>query len=1259
MNEREGHSNQGDSELILVQSGLTYKALNPKLGGGDIFMTQEGVDNPQPSQANINQGPKTPEETVAHLARVGAKRELDQSQVPVGELPLGFETWPIDLQKAFREEQRDRLAAGIPQQPSIVPEVPPPALSFGRPTEETFPDQRSLTQEQFVSLSNFRREATEQQEQAIRDDIELMWNLDPQELTPEAKTYLMQFAKEIDEELEKGEKPQLTITNELKQVLLSNGISQELIDKYKDEKPEVLVAMLVARNEVHFLSQLKPLSDPEEIEAEREEVESPPLAKPATHEPEEPIPDASLSEVEKRMAQQRLERAGSIRKLLAPIRELYSGILSDKESRRNLEEGLSRDLGRPFKVEDVDSFMRGIMPSVEEMEAMIARDQEERRTSREPIYVPNSLEELAQLVMNRATPEYRLDDGTGHRGEKCLFNEDGSVSTVHFLDWARKNYMLTHLNSPTTEVDFFSGTATNVRTEGLGSVISFGEITFTESYFLKDVRDSVTGEVTHREHSDEYQALREQMLWEVYLLQLQRNPAVMYVLNQRAEREKMLNALVAANVLNPLTRGDFVTRILTMPSMQAKTILDLDPTSKGRELLAKLDGNFAMGTATREALAAYINITDYEMLVKILGKDAVLFTYEYEKYDSWTGERDKDGKMNETALDVDAAEKRAQWFYSEEDVERLRAQGITVRRGDVKLYKIKNGKKGEEDPRNGQPDPEFMKYVNVYLTPTPDQRQQDEMRERIRLSIMKRNGISYREAQIAELMAYSMSQINGVAARNDTDSVGFDWWTRVTNFLDKRKREKSPTRNASYGSEFNMEGVKRIGLNFFEAARDIRGRSVRKIIQGGEGGDVHIQDDPLKNTVAYERGDVARPADANGEGEVRYIKFYAVYDHDDPSGHFKKGDFQKDVDGNYMLVEDSSHKVTSYAIEESGVVFKDIDGNLVNIDPQQAMAKVEIEKVSDPIEFEQDVQKQFLPNHLMTAAEIYQWVFERTGYNLPELVIGRDARNEPILDWKKLDAIKHGIDHDIRYAISTWGKINFGERHREWEQVEIRDDQGRLQGKVRQKDGTNKIEALDDDYYVLDKFGRRTGKRADPEKYLQIREMSRLESMFGYPALVYIKKEIERHGLSEVKIKRRIEDGSEQDLPDEITVKDPKTGESITLNIAAATNPEYIGKFRIAVFQGVIDYYKAAEIEEHRTFGSGVRHYDFMDTTNLKAALVAGGLAEPEQVELISDQTDIGNIKLFLEKLGFDTGGGAFEGVFKSLTAIVRATVAE
>lgn len=1198
--------------------GLTTKPLDSTLGvGGNIFMPEEGKrDIPQPQEAEIAK-PKTIEDTVAHLARIRVEGEKAKPLGPDG-LPLEFGSWPLAMRKAWMEKQRDSAGQQLLEQ-QITPREDPHAIS---------PAQKKALDNVYIILE---------------DD-------------PEA--FADAYVRAIDTLSQKRAEPIVhgDAINLIEQVLqkAQGQIPEESIERFRQRARKALeltppeftrkarriikdVAREPQRLERKAAKRVSEEPAPEPQPQQQEPSteggggEEPPErpAPPTEPTPEEPQgngeggdnggekppvppegqePHDEISERERRIAEDALNRAAQYQRILAPIRE----VLQNPETIRSLREaGITTS--DPEKIlEQAFDF------------AKLERNIEERQRGKEPIYVPKSLEELAVLVMNRATPEYRK------KGDKRLLNykkdEQGrdtdiveSVNTVNFLDWARNNYFLVHLNNPTAPVNFFSDIATTVKSEGFGSPISFYEMTFTDSYYLKEERDE-QGNVIGQVENDEYKALKTQMLMEVFLLQLQRNPAVSYVLQSRFEREKMLNALAEAFFTAPLTRSDFFETIFSQPSMHGKSIYDLDPSIKdGGELQAKIEGNFLMGDATREALAAYINIFSYEQLVKILGPDAPLFKYAYEKWNMVSGKPEEGTEV--TAVDTTALDKpdkrKNQWFNEDGSLKLFAVD----ENGRYVIIKDEHGKDLRDeygDPMykkdlEGKPHPDFMKYVNIFLTPTPDQRQQNEIRERIRLSIMKRNGISYREAQIAELMAYSMTHIYGIAARNDTDSVAFDWWTRVQNFLDKRKREKSPTRNAPYGSKFNMEGFKRIGLNIFEGVRDIRRRSLREIIQGGTGEHIDIKGNPLKNDVDYERNE-------NG-----LIIFF------DP----QTGEKIERVHAQSHEVLHINRTENGKEIIETEVIFKDENGEVLDIGEYRAKVK-KPEKVKDPVGFRQAVQQGFLANHLVTGSKIYEWIMYKKELALPEIVTGYDTHGNPIVAWDKINEIKGVLEHDFRYMLSTWQEINYAERNVEWEKVEVRNEDGYLVS----KDG----EELDEDWYVLDEKRKRTDRRADPDTYPRAREMSRLENMFGADALEFIQAEIERNGLN-------VGD-------DVITVTDERTRRQVKVNISQASNEDdkIRRKFATAVWQGAFDYLVASEILAHRTRGSGDAYYDAETLKKAFDALRVGQILEPDQIKNIRKETNTGTRRIYGQDFGyaFATGGAAgvwkvFEMMFKDI----------
>ena len=1160
------------------ENELTSKANSSNLGVGVNIMAENG-EGPKPEQSEgVPKRKITPSETPDILA--GHK------------LPAGFDKWPADLRGFYLDSIRRQ---GATTEVTLDKDGPKVTVKEGANKEDEQKEEK-ITEEKFqmwsrIILKQLPKEEAAKYARRIKETSKLK---------PEfAEKRLLKIAEDISKALDEAE----------------NRSAEQAIPKTPTEE--------------------------EAPQKAATEALAPAETTPAPN--EEPEDLSGLSEHQKELFQriidQQIERRRMYSKLEA---EFAEALLKDPDFTNKVKEAFGGEIPSFDKVLPQDKF--------DEADAQRRRAVLNSIKEGQPIYVPESLEEVAKLIMNKALPEYRLDRGDGQRGEKCLLKEDGTVNTLNVLDWARDNLFKAHMSNPTAEVSFFSDIATQIRSEGFGSPIGFYELTFTDSFFLKEVVDKNTGEVLRdvngnkvTKENKEYKALKDQMLMEVFLLQLRRNPAVALFLQNRGEREKLINTLGSAFALNPDTRSDFLVRTLTMPSMAGETIIDrsamVDDAEEGA-LVAKREGNFLMGDAVRQALAAYIHIYDYEQLADILGKDSPLFQY---AYDVWNGYEAKPlGKQDYTPEDVSlkdpkkakkAYSRKDVWYYTKEDVETIQREfGVTVKVGDAKLYEldkkrklipIKDGNEIKKDsngnemyklkPVGGEIHPDFLKRLNVFDGPTPEERDVNELRERIRLSIMKSNGISYREAELAELHAFSMGELDGVFAKDDTEAVTHEWWARLLHFQNKRNRERSETRHSSYGSKYNLEGFRRIGLNMLEGVRDIRGRSLQKIILGGEGRDINVRS-ALKNNVDFER-----------DADSHLIKFV------DQEGNEVVGPSVRSAttvrEHRIEIRDEQPHEVVETRIE-----YKDENGNTVDIG--DLVPKVEAKPIEDKVEFKSDEQKYYVTNHVITGSRIYEWMMEDKRIDAHKLVIGYDAFGNPIIDSKLANEIRDGIEHDLRYMLSTHQEINYGEKSIEPKRIYVRDEKTR---RLKTKDG----EELDEDWFILEN-GKRTDRHGAPEHYVEPTVMTKMESMFGAPAAKYIQAEIEKRGLD-----------NDKEGPGNIFIEDSRTGEQVRVNLTMASASE----FRTAVWLGAFDYLNASEIESHRTRGSGYAYHNSTQLLRAKDGLIYGEILDAWEVNMIARATKTENGRIFLEDVGESVASGALPGLFKALRVFAGGVV--
>lgn len=436
--------------------------------------------------------------------------------------------------------------------------------------------------------------------------------------------------------------------------------------------------------------------------------------------------------------------------------------------------------------------------------------------------IPESLEDLAMLIMKSEGAQWK----TG--GKRELLDGEGKVNKENFLSWARKRMIEVHEFSPTETVDFFS----RIFVKSRWSQVSLADMVLTGSYFLEKRKDKIiipasleeargnqgvdlVKDSTTLHRNEDYEALKKQLLMEAFLFNTSRNNHVEYVANQFSESE-LAKTIYKLYTPNTFTRSNFLETIMSMPSMRDK---EGEVLKEGSEIQDKLEKNFKMGQATRRLLLAYYYIYDDEMLKKLFkDPDSALFTEEYDKIDA-------DGNVVE------------------------RRKGTNIKGNDGKKYNregwYENGRIKLSDANVRR---QYLEFINVFTAPGPQKSEAiiEEVRERMVQSVMREMGLDYDEAKYAEAWAFSMTKWTGLGAKNDTGAVGHDAWTKALNAQEYRIRQMAEHRNALYGNIFNMLGMKRLGLNWFEGIRDESGRTIIEVIQGGEGSDMSKLDVALK-----------------------------------------------------------------------------------------------------------------------------------------------------------------------------------------------------------------------------------------------------------------------------------------------------------------------------------------------------------------------------------------------------------------------------
>ncbi|MBI3984890.1 MAG: hypothetical protein HY344_02995 [Candidatus Levybacteria bacterium] len=872
--------------------------------------------------------------------------------------------------------------------------------------------------------------------------------------------------------------------------------------------------------------------------------------------------------------------------------------------------------------------------------------------------MPKNLEDLVKLARSREEGEFAAG-GTKDLIDLVPIKEnDGSVryeeraNLAHFYEWVRQKMWRVHDFNSTSETNFFSAEEMGVKTTF--RTINFLEMIFTPSFFKQKRMqwthkyDPKTGEpirklVEGSQSNDDYTKLRDALLYEVYIFQLMRNGDFVYRDNM-AGIKGMTQAMQGILRTNPITKDDYLERILSMPAMSRLSLGEKDIS--GRTIKEKLDNNFVMGDAVRAAWSTYWYIWDFDSVAKLLGSDSVIFQKEYEQYDE-----EKGVKKNNKLQGKGAGYKGEDWFdengkfkseLNNEEIEETKktlAKRLGRRPTDEELA---NEIHEVIDKRKKS----LMSYMNIFHGPSKDQTQIKEVRERIVQSLMQKKGISYHEAKLAEAWAFSLCRFTGVAARNDTDSVGFDQWTKQTNLEPYRQRQRSERRRAKYGSKYTMAhedhksgpGLKRVTLTFVEAVRDNHQRAIYELMQGGRGGNIDLERNPFKKDVDFERNYQKDEqgnyifVDYNGGivsqeelkdmklsginrvvvDEHNKVKFQIITRGENGEEIVKdanlnehnlrpvKGDIIfRDKDGNE--IEGLRGKAVSYSLDERGEpTFYDINGNEVDVGEHKARV---VERDVAKIEFGYDTMKQFMANIIEQSTEWYEDIIEGRDMGLLELFKGFTSTGRPIIDTEGLNKIKDRRRKNVTYSLSTWKGTDYTKTIRTW---------------WKDKEGGD----------------------------LQIKEQSILESMFGEEVLAFIQMEVwSKTRAEDERIKKAFENSK-------VALKDINVFKLADYHDVLTDAQK--DQLKICIWTGVFTYMLAKDIWKHRAIDSNAKRWSFDEVKEVYAVLEDSGLLNEDERPMVKENTDTGSAKMFGQEFMQALSLGNLEGFWQMIQAMIK-----
>lgn len=356
----------------------------------------------------------------------------------------------------------------------------------------------------------------------------------------------------------------------------------------------------------------------------------------------------------------------------------------------------------------------------------------------------------------------------------------------NFLKWIRSQLRHHDSLNPDDVINMF----TDVSVQGNFRNFTWMQMYNSDNYFIDPENN---GKVMEE--------FREQCNNEIWLFHESRNWDVQYKVAMGVE-ETLASTLQKMFYKNTFTKTAPAKTTLEMVLTMPKKYRIFD---NGGDKLGGEGEDQLVGKGVRKALLAYNYIADIDMLKKILGEDSVFFKKAYEGFNPENEkelEEAKDKGWNPDWYDVSGILK-----FHDKDV-------------------VKN----------------FLKYIDIYDVKA-DPRMINEVRARMREAILQSsNGqLDNTETAYAEVWAFRMLRWTGIAARNSADA-----WHKWQHTEDYRTGQGAAKRAGFYGNPYNVESLRGIGFSLLDGITTTDGRTLREIIQGGEGSNLGNIDEDIK-----------------------------------------------------------------------------------------------------------------------------------------------------------------------------------------------------------------------------------------------------------------------------------------------------------------------------------------------------------------------------------------------------------------------------
>lgn len=420
-------------------------------------------------------------------------------------------------------------------------------------------------------------------------------------------------------------------------------------------------------------------------------------------------------------------------------------------------------------------------------------DNRKERISRNNI---TSIQDVAKIIItdegeDRWGPVGGVDVGATSEAPYPLLEKTGvegklRINKANFIQWARERTMYHHNNNP-RDLQL-------ALTRLVGIVNDFGQ---TTSIFSMDenrnrfFKDDESGRILDD--------LADQLKTEVWLFGNMRNYDLVYK-EYMGQDSKLPEFLVNVHNKEELTSSDSLERIMTLSEKFLGT--QEDELDENGNKIEKKAQDMKVGDAARKAYEIYYYISDLPKLREILGTNSIFFKKEglinvfkiFEKIAHTDEIKPEHMKQIDSLFNADGSIKEAEFinFVNPFNDQNKPDTNISIAREMVRQAVAE--KYGLEYGLNLK--------VNEERSPTGKYRAPDRAFRRI-------------NTEYAETWAWIMSRFTGAAARNDTNSIGFDAFTKTMQFMKYRIRQSNESRAGQFGNEYNLGVFKTLTLDFF------------------------------------------------------------------------------------------------------------------------------------------------------------------------------------------------------------------------------------------------------------------------------------------------------------------------------------------------------------------------------------------------------------------------------------------------------------